>query len=126
MLAQIGEALPRLHVYEGLFPREERLIQALSAVYYDLLEFCYEAKKILRKPKRAMFSTSWKTFERKFGQTIIRFKQHQKTVEKEANAYHMIESADSRSLIRSDQLQRLQEWKGKSIPCKDSFDLLVF
>lgn len=113
MFVQIGNVLPRLHIYETLFPHHERLLQTLSTIYCDLLQFCYDAKKVLRKPKRSLFTTSWKGFESQFGQVISQFEEHQRLVEKEVKTSHLIESADSRSLARSDQLQAAQERKGQ-------------
>ena len=102
---QIGQELPRLHVYEALFPAHERLVQSLSLIYVDLLSFCYEAKKVLRKPKRTMFNSSWKSFENQFGQLLKRFKKHRNAVQQEVSTSHMVESAEYRSLVRSNQTQ---------------------
>ena len=113
MFIRIGEVLPQLHVYEALFPQHERLLLALSAIYCDLIVFCYEAKKVLRKPKRSMFSTAWRSFERQFGELIQRFTKHQSQVEREVQTSHMIESAESRSLVRCDQVQLARERKSQ-------------
>ncbi|KAG7006857.1 hypothetical protein G7Y79_00012g031930 [Physcia stellaris] len=111
MIVKIGNVLPRIHVYEALFPNHERLVQALSFIYCDLLAFCDEAKKVLRKPKRSMLSITFKGFEHKFKKLLLRLQEHEKAVEKEVRASHMIESADSRSLVRLDQLQAAAERK---------------
>ncbi|KAL8949232.1 MAG: hypothetical protein Q9222_004640 [Ikaeria aurantiellina] len=39
MFARIGDLLPRFRIYENLFPSHERLVQAFSTVYVDILEF---------------------------------------------------------------------------------------
>jgi hypothetical protein len=52
MFVRIGDVLPRFRVYEKLFPSHERLVQALSVVYVDILRFCTDAKAIFRKAKR--------------------------------------------------------------------------
>ena len=111
MLVQIGDVLPRLHVYEALFPHHERLVHSLSIIYCDLLVFCDEAKKVLRKPKRSMLAIAFKGFEHKFKQLLTHFKEHRMSVENEFNTSLMIESADSRSLVRSTQMQIVQERK---------------
>ena len=105
MFIDIGEVLPRLHVYERLFPRHERLVQALSVIYCDLVRFCSDAKHALRRVKRSSLSLTWKTFDRQFGDQIEKFQKHQKLVEKEVNTSHMIESADSRSVVLANQMQ---------------------
>ena len=48
---------------------------------------------------------AWKPFERQFGQQLAAFREHRKSIEKEAGISHMIEAADTRALIRANQLQ---------------------
>ena len=105
MFIDIGEVLPRLHVYEKLFPRHERLVQALSVIYCDLVQFCSDAKYALRRVKRTSLNRTWKTFDREFGDQIEKFRKHQKLVEKEVTTSHMIESAESRSVVLASQMQ---------------------
>ena len=112
MFAQIGNLLPQLHVYEKLFPGHERLIQALSVTYLDVLGFCLDAKAVFRRGQRAS-STSlrigsklpWKSFEAQFGQHLTAFRTHSKNAETEANLSHMVESADARALALANHLQ---------------------
>ena len=103
MFSSISNIIPRLQVYERLFPDHERLIQAMSAVYFDVLHFCSDAKKVFRRGKRSMISLVWKPFERQFGSLLQRFEEHKKIAEKEVSISHMIEAADSRALIRTKQ-----------------------
>ena len=112
MFAQIGNLLPQLHVYEKLFPNHERLIQALSIIYVDVLGFCVEAKAVFRCGQRASSTTlrigsklPWKPFETQFGQHLTAFRIHSKDVETEANLSHMLESADARALAQANHLQ---------------------
>ena len=105
MFIDIGELLPRLHVYERLFPKHERLVQALSVIYCDLIQFCSDAKHALRRVKRSSLSLTWKTFDRQFGDQKNKFRKHQKLVEKEVTTSHMIESGDSRSVVFANQMQ---------------------
>lgn len=105
MFVEIGELLPRLHVYEKLFPTHERLVQALIVIYCDLIHFCSNAKHALRRVKRSSFNRAWKTFDREFGGQIEKFRKHQKFVEKEVTTSHMIESADSRAVVLANQTQ---------------------
>ena len=53
MFTKISDALPQLRTYESLFPNHERLIQALSFVYLDLINFCLMAKKLFRHGQSA-------------------------------------------------------------------------
>ena len=113
MLLQISDLLPRLQIYERLFPGHERLVQALSLIYCDILDFCSEAKAALRKPRRAMLSSTWKSFERQFGQQLKSFQRHQGLVEKEANASHMIEWTEASKEVRVGHLQATTQEKGR-------------
>lgn len=112
MFARIGDLLPRFRVYENLFPSHERLVQALSITYVDILTFCTEAKAVFRRERRVsltnlriLFKLSWKPFERHFGQHIDNFRVHVKNVEKEASLSHMIETSDSRAVVLANQGQ---------------------
>ncbi|KAL8848571.1 MAG: hypothetical protein Q9221_006404 [Calogaya cf. arnoldii] len=112
MFASIGDVLPRFRVYETLFPSQERLVQALSITYVDILSFCTEAKAVFRSERRSsrinlgiLVKLSWKPFERQFGQRIDNFRIHVKNVEKEASLSHMIEASDSRAIVRANQSQ---------------------
>ncbi|KAL8655330.1 MAG: hypothetical protein Q9226_003086 [Calogaya cf. arnoldii] len=112
MFASIGDLLPRFRVYENLFPSQERLVQALSITYIDVLTFCTEAKAVFRSERRSsrvglaiLAKLSWKPFERQFGQLIDNFRNHAKNVEKEASLSHMIAASDSRAIVRANQTQ---------------------
>lgn len=112
MFVRIGDLLPRFRVYENLFPSHERLVQALSVVYVDVLTFCTEAKVVFRRggnPLKIDFGVllklSWKPFDRQFGQQIDKFRVHVKNVEKEASLSNMIEASDSRAIVLASQKQ---------------------
>lgn len=47
MLERIGENLPRMYIYSGLFPDNTDLHKALTNVYVDILKFCFGARKVL-------------------------------------------------------------------------------
>ena len=51
------------------------------------------------------FKLLWKPFDQQFGQLLGDFRQHQKSVEREAGLAHMIESADARAVVLADQKQ---------------------
>jgi hypothetical protein len=59
MFTRIGDILPRCQVYQSLFPNHERLLQAISMAYLDVIEFCMDAKATFRKLK---VSTTSKTY----------------------------------------------------------------
>lgn len=121
MFAQIGDVLPRFRMYERLFPNHERLIQALSIVYVDILGFCSKAKEVLRRGRRAALvnltvglKLLWKPFQAQFGEVMISFRDHKKMVDKEAGLSHMIEAAGARDELNARHLQLDRERKGKA------------
>ena len=105
MFSRISDLLPRLRIYEQLFPNHELLVQSLSVIYFDILTFCSDAKNMFRRAKRTMLSLVWKPFERQFGSHMDAFRRHQEETEKNVSLSHMIEAADSRALIRSNQME---------------------
>ena len=116
MFSRIGDVLPRFRIFERLFPNHERLIQALSVAYVDIIKFCSNAKDVFRRGQRTSMTTFkvafkliWKPFERQFEQQMVSFRLHQKNVEKEAGLSHMIESADSRALVLANQMQLVKD-----------------
>lgn len=100
MFSRISDLLPRLRIYEQLFPNHELLVQSLSVIYFDVLTFCSDAKNMFRRAKRI-----WKPFERQFGSHMNAFRRHQEETEKNVSLSHMIEATDSRALIRSNQME---------------------
>ena len=138
MFDRIGDVLPRFRVYERLFASHTRLIQAISQAYLDIVAFCSRCKAAFRKgqrficmtgfqPKRKYirrttendlvtssgiaFKLIWKPFKKQFGQQIISFREHRKSVEKEAGLSHMIEAAGGRAIVLANQqgLERQRE-----------------
>ena len=53
MFARIGDVLPRFRTYERLFSNHERLVEALSVAYLDIIMFCTNAKAVFRHGQRA-------------------------------------------------------------------------
>lgn len=103
MFNRISDALPRLRVYLQLFPDHQRLVHVISLVYWDILRFCSDAKRMFRKPKISLSKLTWKTFERQFGEIIKSFRDHETLLDKEVSASHMIEAAHSRDMVKADQ-----------------------
>jgi hypothetical protein len=54
MLAQIGDVIPLFRIYERLFGNHERLLIALSQVYFDVLGFCTRVKDFFLQAKQSM------------------------------------------------------------------------
>jgi hypothetical protein len=52
MLARIGDVLPTFTTYERLYGNHERLLNALSTVYLDILTFCTDAKRVFQEGRK--------------------------------------------------------------------------
>ena len=55
----------------------------------------------------------WKPFDLQFGQQLSNFREHQKSVEKEAGLANMIEAADARAMMLVDQKQQEKRRQGQ-------------
>ena len=53
MFARIGDVLPRFRTYERLFSNYDRLVEALSVAYLDIMTFCSNAKAVFRRGQRS-------------------------------------------------------------------------
>ena len=54
----------------------------------------------------------WKPFDRQFASYMRKFRDHERTVEKQAKLADMIESADSRAMVLANRLQLEREKQG--------------
>ncbi|SLM35735.1 P-loop containing nucleoside triphosphate hydrolase [Lasallia pustulata] len=118
MFERIGDVLPQFRIYERLFSNHERLVQALSVVYVDILKFCTDAKAVFRKGRRSTvvnlnvaMKLLWKPFDQQFGKTIEDFRKHLKIVDREAGLSHMVEAQDARAVERFNRMQIEKERK---------------
>ncbi|KAH0551625.1 hypothetical protein GP486_007158 [Trichoglossum hirsutum] len=116
MFTRIGDILPRCQVYYSLFPSHERLLQAISMAYLDIIYFCMDAKTTFRKLKRSTtvhftLKSLWKDFNGEFEETLNRFRIHVKNVEKEAGVSNLIESSSERALARADRAEKERQEK---------------
>jgi len=102
--------LPRLLTartgdYERIFDRQkhQRLTQAISKTYLDIIELCLDFRKLLQDQKASSLKRIWKpiSLDGKFEEAIQRFREHRKNVEKEAETCHMIEAAETKALVEA-------------------------
>ena len=49
VLNELGNHLPRMQLYAGLFPDSARLCDMLAAVYSDLMDFCILATTLFTR-----------------------------------------------------------------------------
>ena len=113
MFNRISDLLPRLRMYEKLFPAHETLVQSLSVVYLDVLTFCSDAKAMFRRSKHTLLKSVWKPFERQFESRMESFRRHQKEMEEAVLLSHMIEAKNSRELVLLNQAQLAKERRGR-------------
>ncbi|KAL2064621.1 hypothetical protein VTL71DRAFT_3758 [Oculimacula yallundae] len=99
-LGRIGDILPRFRDYERIYSREkhQRLTQALSNAYLDIIVLCTQFRKTLREQKASSFRRLLKpmSLDRQFDEAVERFRQHKKAIDEEARICHMIEAAEKR------------------------------
>src|ERR1700730_1062244 len=103
--------------YERIFAREkhQRLTQAISNAYLDIIKLCLDFRKLLQGQKASSLKRIWKplSLNAEFDDAIQRFRAHRKIVEKEAEACHMIEAAETRALVEANRKLDEIERKGK-------------
>lgn len=58
MFARIGDVIPRFKTYERLFSIHERLVDALSIAYLDIITFYTNAKAVFRPGEPASSRSS--------------------------------------------------------------------
>lgn len=105
-----SQILPRLLIartgdYERIFDGEkhQRLTQAISNTYLDIIELCLDFRILLQGQKASSLKRIWKpiSLDGKFEEAIQRFREHRKIVEKEAETCHMIEAAETKALVEA-------------------------
>ena len=112
MFGRIADVLPRLHVYERLFANHDRLLDMISTAYFDILNFCIDAKNTFRKRGPVFKHLYWRPFQLRFENSLVNMRNHLKSVEKEAMLSHMIETSEERSLAKQDDGLRKAMIKG--------------
>lgn len=114
VLGRIGDLLPRIKDYGRIFSLEKhsRLRQALSETYFDIINLCMKFREIMQSQMRMSLKRFSKPLllDVQYEDALEQFRRHKKIVEKEAEACHMIEAAESRALVlRNQELQELKE-----------------
>ncbi|KAH7416746.1 hypothetical protein BKA64DRAFT_701531 [Cadophora sp. MPI-SDFR-AT-0126] len=99
-LGRIGDVLPRFRDYQRIYSRakHQRLTQALSNAYLDIIVLCTQIRKSILEQKTSSFRRFLKpvALDRQFDEAVERFRQHKKNVDDEARVCHMIEAAEKR------------------------------
>ena len=141
-LSRIGDILPRfrkllaavcnnvaahnsLGDYERIYDRRkhQRLTQALSYAYLDIILLCTEFRKLIRKQTTSSVHRILKplSLDRQYDEALERFRQHRQNVDEEARTCHMIEAAEQRDaqlvLLATERRRKLLR-KLSSVDCR--------
>ncbi|KAI8940928.1 hypothetical protein NX059_002183 [Plenodomus lindquistii] len=86
---QIGEQLPMLMEYRELFFSDPKLVDALKAMYTDILEFHQRAISFFTEKRWTKFLKSmWKDYHTKFNGILANLKRHKSLIESRASLAH--------------------------------------
>ncbi|TVY80507.1 hypothetical protein LSUE1_G008386 [Lachnellula suecica] len=114
-LERIGDILPRFRDYERIYNRQkhQRLTQALSNAYLDIIMLCMRFRRSIQEQKASSLRRILKplALDSQFDNEIELFRRHKIDVEEEARMCHMIEAAEHREtqllLWATERRQRL-------------------
>ncbi|KAI0876953.1 hypothetical protein GGS24DRAFT_512713 [Hypoxylon argillaceum] len=102
--SRIGESLTRFEALQESFHRNPAFQQTLAIFYADILAFHKEAYKSVRRSSwKLFFLTSWGRFQGRFDNILDDLKRHEDQLDREANAYNIVEAKNMR--------ENLQEWR---------------
>lgn len=86
--------------YERIYDtrKHQRLTQALSNAYLDIIVLCTEWRKLLSEQKTSSLKRLFKPLSsnKTFDEAVERFRQHREAVREEAKICHQIENAEHR------------------------------
>ena len=128
MFGRIGDILPRFRMFshvsrslsatydhalilpnsQGDFQKifdvrkHQRFNQALAAAYLDIIVLCTDFRTLLQNQKKSvkrLFQPISPALNSQLEEAIVRFRNHRKEVEKEAEVCHMIEEKEARDLV---------------------------
>ncbi|KAI1173581.1 hypothetical protein F4777DRAFT_557344 [Nemania sp. FL0916] len=106
--SHIAESLTRFSALQESFHQNPAFQQTLAIFYADILEFHKEAYKSVRRSSwKHFFLTSWGRFQGRFDNILDNLKRHAEQLDKEANAFNIVEARNMR--------QKLQAWREESL-----------
>jgi len=77
----------------------------LFAAYLDIISLCTEFKTLLRNQKisslKRIFQPLSPALNARLEEAVLRFRNHRKAVDKEAEICHMIEEKEARDLVNA-------------------------
>ncbi|KAI0466178.1 hypothetical protein F4859DRAFT_334509 [Xylaria cf. heliscus] len=106
--SRIGESLVRFEKLQKSFHQNPAFQQTLAVFYSDILEFHKEAYKSVRRSSwKLLFLASWGRFQGRFDNILDDLKRHEDQLDKDANAYNILEAKNMRESLR--------EWREESL-----------
>lgn len=92
ILYRILGSIDRYTHYEGLFKSDQRVQDAVGALYADLIDFCSRVVRFHSRKIRSVFYS----FDREFGLVADCISYHSSQVDWAANAAHITQVKESR------------------------------
>ncbi|KAK8041747.1 hypothetical protein PG993_006270 [Apiospora rasikravindrae] len=100
--SRIAEYLGRFAFLTNSFSRNQDSQQTLAAFYANILDFHKHAYKSVRRNSwKQFFVTSWSLFQGQFEYIVADLQRHEILIDKEANAYNILEARQMRHEIRA-------------------------
>jgi tetratricopeptide (TPR) repeat protein len=107
VLSRIGDLLPRFKDYASIFDMDKypRLYQCLVTAYLDIINLCLKFREILASQRRTSFQRIYKPLlqDAQYEDALENFRQHRKSVEKEAETCHMAIAVETRAIVLRNQ-----------------------
>lgn len=117
---RISDILPRFRDYQRIFngQKHQRFTQKLSEAYLDIITLCAEFRTLLRQQKKSsvkrIFQPLSPALNAHLEEAVVRFRQHRKAVDKEAEVCHMLEEKETRDLVhRNSEAAEAREREAK-------------
>jgi hypothetical protein len=102
--------------YERIFDaqKHQRLTEAISNVYLDIIVICTEIRKSIQEQSKSSLNRFLKPLclDTELDDAIERFRNHKILVNEEAQTCHMIEAAKAREIIIANQELQERNHKG--------------
>lgn len=108
LLYRILGSIDRYTHYERIFECDQRVQNAVGALYADLIDFCSRVVKFYSRKFRSVFYS----FDREFGLVAERTSYHSSQVDQAANAAHITSAKESQET--SAQLRQSKTYSSQS------------
>jgi len=97
----ISESLPIINQYDQAFGTDDRMRQALEAIFEDIFQFHIEAWNCLnRRMLKQVFSATWNGFHARFDHLLNDMRRHKSLVETQASLIEFAQAKEDRVRVR--------------------------